>query len=404
MRFHYKATDKAGEIQEGDMDANDKIALGNQLREHDLTLIAAWPVSQRGFKGWLAKVATIGTVSTTDKILFGKNLGSMLEAGLSLSRALSVIERQTKNKKFKSVLGDLNIKISEGDSLSKALQNHKSVFSHLFVAMVQAGEESGVLVEALHVVSSQMEKTHQLQKKIRGAMIYPGVIITAMAGIGVFMLMFIVPTLTSTFSSLGVELPQSTQFIIAVSDAFQNNTVALIVGFLVFVGLIVTAFKTKVGRRILEWVFLHAPVISTMVKEANSARTARTLSSLIASGVPYLSAVQITEEVLQNSYYKQVLQKAAKNVERGLPVSKVFEENQKYYPIFVSEMIAVGEETGDLGPMLMKVAVYYEEEVEEKTKNLSTIIEPVLMIIVGAAVGFFAISMISPMYSLVENI
>ena len=154
----------------------------------------------------------------------------------------------------------------------------------------------------------------------------------------------------------------------------------------------------------MDWVFLHMPLVSGLVKETNSARTARTLSSLIKSGVPYISAVDITQEVIQNSYYKAVLKKAGKNVELGLPVAKVFEKNQKLYPVFVSEMIAVGEETGELGQMLMKVATYYENEVEAKTKNMSTIVEPFLMIIVGAAVGFFALSMISPMYSLVENI
>ncbi len=203
---------------------------------------------------------------------------------------------------------------------------------------------------------------------------------------------------------MNVELPKSTQFIIAISDMFQNNTFALLGGVVFFIGLIFLAFKTSVGRRILDWTLLHAPMVSRLVKETNSARTTRTLSALIISGVPYLTAVEITLGVMQNSYYKEVLKKASKNVELGLPVSKIFEENQNLYPVFVSEMIAVGEETGELGNMLMKVAVYYENEVEQKTKNMSTIVEPFLMIIVGAAVGFFAISMISPMYSLVENI
>lgn len=404
MEFHYKATDKEGNLIEGEDFANDKFSLAKQLREKDLSMIAADEITGKGFKKFLNSLSTFGTVSMNDKILFGKNMGSMLEAGLALSRAVSVMERQSRNKKFKSVLKSINESIKKGDPLSVALGNHPKIFSNLFISMVRAGEESGDMVGALKVVSSQMEKSHELKKKIKGAMIYPGVILSAMAIIGVLMLVFIVPTLTKTFTELEVELPASTQFIIDISELFQNHSILLLAVLAGFVFLIIVAMRTVIGRRIIENIFLHIPVIATLVKEINSARTARTLSSLLASGVPYLTAVEITESVVQNSYYKNILKKAGKNVEIGLPVSKVFEENDKYYPIFVSEMVAVGEETGQLGQMLMKVAIYYENEVDQKTKNMSTIIEPFLMIIVGAGVGFFAISMISPMYSLVDSI
>lgn len=404
MKFKYKAQNSTGGYVEDVLEARDNFELARILKEKDLNLISAKPISGGKFSQAIHSILNFGTVSTHEKILFGKNLSSMLEAGLPLSRAIEVMGRQSRNKKFKFVMNSINDSIKSGDSLSGALAKFPNIFPKLFVSMVRAGEESGDLVGSLGIVSTQMEKTHELKKKIQGALIYPGVIITAMTGIGIFMLIFIVPTLTKTFTELNVELPKSTQFIIAISDMFQNNTFALLGGVVFFIGLIVLAFKTSVGRRILDWTLLHAPMISRLVKETNSARTTRTLSALIISGVPYLTAVEITLGVMQNSYYKEVLKKASKNVELGLPVSKIFEENQNLYPVFVSEMIAVGEETGELGNMLMKVAVYYENEVEQKTKNMSTIVEPFLMIIVGAAVGFFAISMISPMYSLVENI
>lgn len=404
MKFKYKAQDTEGNNVEDIAEAFDNFELAKILKEKGLSLIAAKPIDNNRWSKIVSSVLNFGTVSMNEKILFGKNLSSMLEAGLPLSRAVEVIGRQSRNKKFKSVMTGINDSIKSGDSLSGSLSKYPSVFSNLFISMVKAGEESGDLVGALGVVSSQMEKTNELKKKVRGAMIYPGVIITAMVGIGIFMLMFIVPTLTKTFTELNVELPKSTQFIIALSDAFKNNTTLLLGLLVLFFGLVFLGFKTNRGRAILDWSFLHFPLFSGLVKEINSARTARTLSSLITSGVPYLQAVGITHDVVQNSFYKKVLKKAEKNVQLGLPVAKVFEENQKLYPVFVSEMIAVGEETGELGKMLMKVAVYYENEVEAKTKNMSTIVEPILMIIVGAAVGFFALSMISPMYSLVENI
>ncbi len=404
MIFKYKAQDSSGGYVENQADARDSFELAKMLKEKDLSLISAKPVDNGRLSKFIRSIANFGTVSTHQKIQFGKNLSSMIEAGLPLSRALDVLGRQSTNKKYKFVISELNNSIKSGDTLSGAMAKFPNIFSNLFISMVRAGEESGDLVGALGVVSGQMEKTNELKKKIRGAMIYPGVIITAMLGIGIFMLIFIVPTLTKTFTELNVDLPKSTQFIIAISDGFRNNTFTLIGIVMLFIILLVAGFKTTVGRRTLDWMFLHFPLVSGLVKETNSARTARTLSSLIKSGVPYITAVDITQEVIQNSYYKKVLRTASKNVELGKPVAKIFEENQKLYPVFVSEMIAVGEETGELGQMLMKVAVYYENEVDQKTKNMSTIVEPFLMIIVGAAVGFFAISMISPMYSLVENI
>lgn len=404
MKFKYKAQDISKNYVEDVIDAADNFELARILKEKDLTLVSAKIIDNNRFSIILKSILNFGTVSNTEKILFGKNLASMLEAGLPLSRAIEVIGRQSRNKKFKFIMNSLNTSIKSGDSLSGALSKFSNVFPKLFISMVKAGEESGDLVGSLNIVSTQMEKTNELKKKIRGALIYPGVIITAMTGIGIFMLVFIVPTLTKTFTELNVELPKSTQFIISTSNAFQNHTLLLSGLFVAFIILIVISFKTVKGRRLLDWLFLHMPLISNLVKETNSARTARTMSSLISSGVPYLSAVEITQDVVQNSYYKNVLRLAAKNVELGLPVAKIFEENQKYYPVFVSEMIAVGEETGELGQMLMKIAVYYENEVEQKTKNMSTIVEPFLMLVVGAAVGFFALSMISPMYSLVENI
>lgn len=404
MKYDYKATKKDGEFVTGNMVADDEFSLNRALREQGLELLSADDESARKWHKWIEKALEMGSVSMAEKINFGRNLSAMLEAGLSLSRAISVMDRQTKNKKFKKILLNINNDIKKGSSFSDSLGEHKKTFSPLFVSMVRAGEEAGNLVESLKVVASQMDKSDQLQKRIRGAMIYPGVIMSAMAVIGVFMMIYIVPTLTGTFQELGVELPGTTQFIISISDLFVNHTIFILLILLVFGGLIYTAIKTKRGKRILDIIFIHLPLIAPLVKETNSARTARTLSALLSSGVPYLESVKITKDVVQNSYYKKILEKAEKNIELGIPVSKVFSDADKYYPVFVGEMIAVGEETGELSEMLMRVATYYENEVEQKTKNMSTIVEPFLMIIVGAAVGFFAVSMISPMYQLVDQI
>jgi len=404
IEFEYRAIDNTGALRESVKASNDEFSLQKELMGEGLSLIHAEPVKKFSARNLWRKLSNMGTVSIHEKIILNRNLGAMIDAGLSLSRALTIIERQTKNKKLKSIVIEVNEKVKKGNSLSQALGDFEDVFSPLMVSMVQSGEESGNLVQALGVVSDQMEKQYNLNKKVKGAMVYPGVIMSVMVIIGIFMLVYIVPTLTKTFTELNIDLPASTQFIINLSDFLKNNYVASS-GIILFIVLILYgAGKSTIGKRGFDWFFLHMPMISEMVKEINSARTTRTLASLLTSGVPFVRALQIVKDVVQNSYYKEVLGKAEKNIQMGLPISKVFGEASKLYPIFVSEMMAVGEETGELGPMLLKVASFYEEEVDQKTKNLSTIVEPFLMVIVGAVVGFFAVSMISPMYSLVDKI
>lgn len=235
-------------------------------------------------------------------------------------------------------------------------------------------------------------------------MIYPAVIISLIGVLGILMLYFVVPTLTSTFKDLGVELPLSTQFVIAISDFLRFHTI-LTLGVLVGVfGSGAYALKTKWGKKSIEFVLLKVPLFSPITKEINSARTARTLSSLLSSGVEYVEAIRITRDVVQNSYYRKVLEEAEEKVQKGEPISKVLLSYEKLYPIFVGEMASVGEETGNLAQMFGNVADFYENDVQERTKNLSTLIEPLLMAFIGVAVGFFAISMLTPTYSLVDAI
>jgi type IV pilus assembly protein PilC len=404
IQYHFRALDKAGHLAEGTASAIDEFELQKELKVKNLNLLSAEPVSKFSLRYISKQVENFGTVSMHEKIIFSRNLSSMIEAGLSASRALEVIAKQASNPKLKMIITQINGQIKKGTALSEALSEYPKTFSPLMISMVQAGEESGNLVQALDVIAEQMEKTYTLKKKIRGAMVYPGVIMGAMLVIGVFMMIYIVPTLTKTFMELQIDLPSSTKLIINFSDFLQNNLLTAIVGLAAVIALFWGFGKTAVGSRLRDWFFLHTPIIAPLVKEINAARTTRTLSSLLSAGVPFVRALQIVGEVMQNSYYKEVIKKAEKNIQVGLPISKVFREAESLYPIFVAEMMLVGEETGELGGMLLKVAHFYEDEVDQKTKNMSTIVEPFLMIIVGALVGFFALSMITPMYSLVENI
>lgn len=401
MQFKYKAT-KNGEEYENIIDLPDRFSVYKHIKKEGGSVISV----EEGGKHSKIEFSTslFETIGVNDKIIFTRNLSIMVKSGLALSRALSVLERQSKNQKFKKAIASVSSSVKKGSSFHEALSKFPKVFPKLLVSMVRAGEESGKLAESLKIVGKQMESAYLLKKKIKGALIYPTIIVIVMLIIGVVMLMYVVPTLTKTFEELGVELPNSTQFVISVSDFLTNNT---IVGVLLIVFLtagFVVGFRSKKGKRIFDYVLLRMPIISGLVRQVNSARTARTLSSLLSSGVEVVNALSITKDVAQNSYYKEVLEQSQKDIQKGLPLSKSFLKKEKVYPILVSEMIAVGEETGQLSEMLQQIAEFYEGEVEQKTKNMSTIIEPFLMVFIGIVVGFFAISMVSPIYSISSGI
>jgi type IV pilus assembly protein PilC len=401
--YTYKAKTNEGRLVEDSMDAKDKTDLVKALREKGLTVIFAKEFSKTKFD--FEKLNLVfARVKLHEKIIFTRNLSAMLSSGIALSRALEILEKQTTNLKLKKVINLLETGIEEGEAFSASLKKFPDVFSSLFVAMVRAGEESGKLVEALDVVGKQLEQGYTLRKKVKSAMMYPSIVLFAMVIIGIIMFIYVVPTLTSTFKEFNMELPMSTKIIMGISDFLVANTVlALSLIVAVFIAFVL-GLRTKTGQRASDFVSLHMPVISPIVKEYNAAQTTRTLSSLFSSGVSVVEALSITEDVMQNSYYKAVLSKAKDVVQKGVPLSSVFMENQDIYPLLVGEMMQVGEETGKLSDMLEKIAVFFEEEVSIVTKDLSTVIEPILMLFIASAVGFFAISMISPMYKLTASI
>ncbi|OGI64350.1 hypothetical protein A2914_01800 [Candidatus Nomurabacteria bacterium RIFCSPLOWO2_01_FULL_41_21] len=404
MIFTYKTKLPSGEIFEGTMEALDRFALSRELRSRGQTPLSLKEKSRMVLDPMVFLNNLFAGINAGELILLTKNLGGMIKAGLSLSRALSVLEKQTKNAKLKNVFISLSAEINAGGTLSSGFSKFPKVFSKLFVSIARAGEESGDLAGSLAQIGMNLEKAHSLTKKIKGALIYPGVIISAMVVIGILMFAFVVPTLAKTFKELGVELPLTTRIVIGLGDFFSNN---LILSFVLIFGLVsglVFLFRAKFMAKYIDYIIIRLPIVGNLAKELNTARTARTMSSLLLSGVSIVRATEITEDVVQNIYYKKVLIQAREEIEKGAPFSKVFIDNPKLYPIMMSEMVQVGEETGKLSDMLQEVAIFYENNIEEKTKNLSTIIEPILMVIVGAGVGFFAVSMITPLYSVLENI
>lgn len=402
MLYFYTAKNNQGEIIEGKRESPDKFSLSHELREEQSTLITAHEISV-GID-FSAINHLFVRITLHEKVIFTRNLSAMLSAGIALARSLGILERQTTNFKFKKVLNSLLDDINKGLSLSAGMKKFPKVFSPLFSSMTEAGEESGGLPDALHVIGMQLDKSYTMGKKIRGALMYPAVVLSAIFVIGVLMFIYVVPTLTVTFKDLHAELPQSTKIIIAISNFLVGHTALFIFSVVLVVVAFIVGFRTKRGGRFATYIILHFPIFGPIVKEVNAARTARTLSSLLSAGVDVRSALNITGSVIQNVYYKEILDEAGINVEKGLALSSIFKEKDNLYPTMVGEMMEVGEETGKLSEMLKNIADFYEDEVDTTTKDLSALLEPILMIIIGAAVGFFAVAMITPTYSILNSI
>lgn len=400
MKFRVKIRKEGAPDSESVIEAPSRFAVYAQV-QHDGGVVTELTEVGGGFRlpAWLFLSFGAG-IKRLEIIHMAKNLSTMLSAGLSLSRALSVIERQSSNKRFKAILQRLGESVQKGSSFHEALAQYPRIFSPLFIAMTKAGEESGSLAESFSVVSLQMERADTLVRKIRGAMIYPAIVIVAIVIVAVLMLIYVVPTLTKTFASFGVAVPLSTQIIVAISDFMAANVLVALLSPILLVVVGSMFVRSRRGSAVALSVALRLPVIGELVRETYSARTARTLSSLLAAGVPILETLAITKEVVRARAFADVIAEAEARVKKGEALSASFSEHEKLYPILMSEMLLVGEETGKVTDMLKQIAEFYEGDVAEKTKDLSTIIEPVLMLFIGAVVGVFAVSMIAPIYQL----
>jgi len=402
-KYFYTAKSLKGEEKTGTLEAKDIHQLSQKLRGEGFILIKAQ--SETGPKKGSFKIPLpfLG-VSLPEKIFFVRNLQVMIAAGLPLPRAIEALSNQVKNSEFKKALIDIKDEITKGKNLSDSLGSHPEIFSELFQAMVKVGEESGTLEDVLKTLSFQMEKEHSLKSQLKGAMIYPAVIITAMIGVGVLMLIMVIPKLAATFDELNIELPMATQVIIGFADFLAHQWKLVIIFLLFLIVVLSQALKIKEVKKIVDKLVLKIPIISPLVKKTSAAYTVRTLSSLIAAGTPLPRTLEITSKTLGNFYYKEAMGEAAKKVRKGEKLSEVLSSYKSIYPPIVIQMIAVGEETGETSGILAKLADFFEEEVSIATKNLASVIEPVLMIIIGTVIGFFAVSMIQPMYSMLGAI
>lgn len=414
--YFYKAKNTKGQERSGNLEAGNKAELAARLRREGFAPIfirqAAGKDKKHGeedlfssiLKFDINSIAPFGGVSTAEKMIFSRHLAIMLSAGVPITRALEVLSDQTKNSKFKTAINSVSEDIRSGKRIADALSKYPGIFNDLYVSMVRSGDSVGNLSEVLELLADQLRKDHELLSRVRGALMYPAVILIAMTGVGALMMTTIVPKLSEIFEDLDAELPKTTQVIIITSNLLSQYWLPLLLASPFIVYAMKKFLSGELGKGFLSWTFLHTPVIRGMTLKINSARFSRTLSSLIKGGVPILKALLITKGTLGNIYYKKSMDGMQDDVRKGKTLYKAISAFPGIYPGLIIQMVRVGEESGSLAETLNRIADFYEEEVSNSTKNLSSIIEPVLMIIIGAMVGFFAISMLQPMYGVMGNL
>lgn len=393
-RFIYKAKNSRGEIATGTVRANNESEAEKVLTKHGLVPTELYPERKP------LKLALFPhRIGAQDRAVFSRQLATMISAGLSLPKAISIIAKQQSNDHLKNVFLDIYNDLQEGYNFSSALSKHPEAFDRVYVSVVSSGEATGKLDIVLDQLADQLEDDSNFVSKVKTSLYYPAFVLVALIGIGIFMLAFVIPKLKDLFSQAGEQLPIMTRILLALSDFIQNYWWVLI---LVVVGLVLF-FKywlaTDSGQRSMSTIQLSIPGLKNVFQGLHMFRFTRTLSMLIGAGVPLLDALRISGSVINNLQYEESIANIAKQVEKGVPLS-VQLIKEPIFPQLIGQMAAVGEETGELDKVLSKVADYYERATSDLTTSISSLIEPAVLLIVGAGVAFMVFAIYIPIYQI----
>ena len=399
--FAYKALDPTGTTIQGEIEADDKVAVASQLRSRGLIVV---DIDEQG-GGQQDLLARWKKVKADELTVATRQFSTMVSSGMSMLRALYVLEEQQENEKLKEAFAQIRKDVEAGLALSDALARHPKIFNELYVAMVAAGETGGILEETLHRVADQLEKDASLRRQIKSAMVYPAVIGGFALLVVIALVAFLVPVFEGVFEDFGGELPPITKVTVAASDLITGKPYIIIA---VIVGVI-WGFRrwknSKRGKEQWDRIKLRFPFkIGDVVQKVALARFARTYSALIAAGVPMLEAIEITGRTSGNVVVENAMHAVHESVRNGGTISAPMREEPDAFPGMVVQMIAVGEETGALDSMLSKIADFYEDEVAAAVKALTSILEPLMIIIVGGIVGFIVIAMYMPLFKVYDQI
>ena len=399
MEYKYIAVNLDGKKEVGELDANTEKEVLDFLRAGKLVPLKIEPLE----KSQSAILAYFNRVKSGDIILFTRQLSSMILTGLTLIESLNLLKKQADKPKMKKLVEDLINDVSEGKSFSDALQNHKDVFSPVYISLITAAEEGGLLDKVLSRLADNLEKSDEVKKKVRSALFYPAIIISGVLIVIILMNIFVIPQLGDLYESLDLELPLTTQIVVTSSSLTRTFFPVFIGGIIAGIIFLRKYAKTEAGIRIVDKIKLKTPVFGDIIRLSSFDEISRTLSLLVTSGSSLISAIKISADVSGNYYYRNALLTAANLVEKGAGLSVAL-ENQKVFPPLMIQMVKVGESTGKIDESLLKVSEYFERDLELKVKNLTTAIEPILIIVLGISVAFLIISVITPIYGLISQI
>lgn len=398
--YQYKTKDQRGLNVTGLVEAPSAQAAARLLSEKDLFVIDLHETAQRlGASGYFAKFQRVGF---SEVVNFTRQLSTMINAGLSLPDALSILGAQTTNPKFSQILLDIEHLIVGGGNLADSLAKHPAYFNPIYTALVRAGESSGKIDKVLLRLADTLEGQREFQNKVKGALVYPIIVILGMLIVVFIMMTVVVPKLTDLYKDFGIGLPFATQLLISVSGFFAAYWWMVIAGS-VASGLGFAKWrKTPIGERMIDSVLLQIPVFGELLKQIILVDFTRTLSMLIGSGIHILEGLKVLRDALGNVRFREAIDEVGKRIEKGFPLGDTFAQFEVFPPI-VAQMMKVGEETGKLDETLLKLSDYFESESEHAVKNLTAAIEPLIMVILGIGVGFIVISVITPIYNLTSQ-
>ena len=396
-KFKYSARDTSGKIINGNMEAKDAGAVTDILHDRGLIVVSI----KEAFALDLERLAeiNIGGVPMKEKVIFMRQMSTMVGAGLPLARALEIMVQQTSNPMFKRVLKEVLAAIQSGKTLANSFREQSEVFDPITLNLIEAGEESGNLETILERLATELEESKSLGDKLRSAMIYPIIILVIIIVVMVLMMLVLVPSMAQIYGDFGAELPLVTRILMGMSDFFIKYWWAILVVLaVVFIGM-KYYLDTAKGKRNFDKITLKIPVIGGIISKMQLSQFTRILALLLGSGLSIMKALELTAQSLTNEMFRDTVMAAKEEVEKGgalaIPIAR-----SEYFPLLVSSMIAVGEETGEIDAVLEKVSQYYKDEVDVATSNMSSILEPVFLVIMGLAVGFIALAVYMPMFQL----
>lgn len=394
--FKYVAKDKGGETITGSLEADNVSMLIASLRSQGLIIIS---VTDEGIKKPIIRFTRGGRVKLDDLVIFSRQLATMVDAGMPLTHSLDILAEQTENRRFGNMIAKIHDDVEGGSSLSDAMVKHKKVFSTLFVSMVKAGESSGTLDEILNRLAAYLEKASSLTKKIRAALVYPTVVTIMAALITLLLLIRVIPVFKDIYKDFGAQLPGPTMVLIAISD-FLRRYFLLMAGGVVVIAVLATRYiSTPEGKTKFDRLRLKLPIFGILFRKVSIAKFTRTLSTLVKSGVPILSSLDIVAKTSGNRVVELAITEVRDRIREGETIAEPLSKCDVFPPMVV-RMISVGEKTGELEKMLTKIADFYEEQVDIAVTGLTSMIEPLIIAFLGVVIGTIVICMFMPIFKI----